>query len=320
MTLLNIDRWWSSTLTALLLFFMMSPSDERTSKYSAQISTSTFTDDTPPTENGYSYNICTTRGCVKCAASVLANMDDSVRPCDDFYQFACGKFIRDAQIDDDKTSRTTYNAVNDMLVKKVRWLLEKPRPSAAAAGGLRNFEPRHPALVKRLYDMCMDERRMNERGVLPLLNLISRVGGWPLLYGDMWNDAEFRWTDGVYRFRELGLSVDYFVDLSVKVNHNDTSEHIIELDHAALALNPVYLKRGLGDKMVNSYFRYMVDVAVALGAKRARAKFELRQSLEFEVRLAKISQVNEIRSVTFFHYTWVLDENDTRGFLCSINA
>lgn len=272
---------WSRTLTAvILLLFVTSPTDGRAAKYSVHIST----DGIPATEDGH--NICVTNGCVKSAASVLANMDDSAEPCDDFYQFACGKFTRDARMDDDKTSRTTYNAVNDMLVKKVRWLLEDPWPGSIADSG-----PRHPALVRRLYGMCMDEERLEGRGVGPLLDLISEVGGWPLLRGDLWNDSGFRWTDGVYRFRELGLSVDYFVDLSVKVNHVDTTEHVIELDHAALALNPLYLKRGLGDKMVNSYYRYMVDVAVALGAKRSRARAELRQSLEFEVRLARISQV-----------------------------
>lgn len=300
MALLNVDfrwnrRWlsdsskWSHTLTAvILLLFVTSPTDGRAAKYSVHIST----DSIPATEED-GHKICVTNGCVKAAAAVLANIDDSAEPCDDFYQFACGKFTKDAQMDDDKTSRTTYNAVNDMLVKKVRWLLEKPWPGGISAGErpCGDAGPRHPALVKRLYGMCMDEQRLELRGVRPLLDLISEVGGWPLLRGDQWNDSEFRWTDGVYRFRELGLSVDYFVDLSVKVNHVDTTEHIIELDHAALALNPLYLKRGLGDKMVNSYYRYMVDVAVALGAKRSRARAELRQSLEFEVRLARISQV-----------------------------
>lgn len=235
--------------------------------------------------------ICVSDGCVKSAASVLANMDKSVEPCDDFYEFACGKFTRDAKVDDDKMSRTTYSAVNDMLMNKVHRMLEDPR--ANSQRNAENLSPRHSTLAKQLYGMCMNQRKLDEMGTKPLLNLITSVGGWPVLSGDQWNSAMFRWTDHVYRFRNLGLNVDYLIDLSIKVNHKKTSEHIVEVDRASLALNPLYLKRGIADKMVNNYYRYMVDVAVMLGAPRDRAESELRQSLEFEVFLARISQVHQ---------------------------
>jgi len=242
-------------------------------------------DDPPPPvdEDGGDRRVCVTDGCVASAAAVLANMDKTVDPCDDFYEFACGKFVRDAKVDDDKSSRTTYSAVHDMLADKVRRLLEDPDPPPA--------EPRHSALARRLYGMCMDQRRMEDRGLRPVHDVIAAVGGWPVLEGDAWNCTGYRWTDAVYRFRDLGLSSDYLVDLSVKVDHTDTSRHVVDVDRASLALNPIYLKRGLSDKTVDSYYRYMVDVAVMLGATRDRAEVDLRKSLEFEVLLAKISTV-----------------------------
>ncbi|VVC41915.1 Peptidase M13, N-terminal domain [Cinara cedri] len=277
----RLPRWpgtsrRSPMLSALLLLSVTSP----TRQLPAQLSVRMCADGNPGDGRG-DRDVCETNGCVQSAASVLANMDDTVGPCDDFYRFACGKFTRDAHIDDDQTSRTTYSAVNDKIVEKLHRLLESPRCGQ---------EPRHVALVKRLYGMCMDVRRLNERGVGPLLDLIAGVGGWPLLNGDLWNGDGFRWTDTVYRFRELGLGVDYFVELSVKVDRMHTSEYIVELDHAVPSFSPLYLRRGLGDKKVNSYYRYMVNVAVALGANRTRAEAELRRSLEFEVCLARISQ------------------------------
>lgn len=233
--------------------------------------------------------ICVSDGCVRSAASVLANMDKSVNPCDNFYEFACGKFIKDAKVDDDKTYRTTFSELNDILMNKVHQMLVDPR-----AYGQRNAKkpsPRHSTLAKQLYGMCMNQRKLDEIGTKSLLDLITMVGGWPVLSGDQWDSSKFSWTDCVYRFRDLGLNIDYLVDISIKVNPKNTSEHIVEVGQAALALNLLYMKRGMADKMVNNYYRYMVDVAVMLGALRDRAESELRQSLEFEISLARISQV-----------------------------
>lgn len=38
--------------------------------------------------------LCTTKTCVTVASSILNAMDDAIDPCDDFYQFACGGWIK----------------------------------------------------------------------------------------------------------------------------------------------------------------------------------------------------------------------------------
>lgn len=252
-------------------------------------------------------HVCVTDGCVMSAASVLSNMDKTVNPCDDFYEFACGDFVRGTVIDVDKTSRTTYNMVSDSVSCKVQQILEKKSASKAKVvhDNGTDSKCRYTKLARNLFSMCMDETALDDLGITPILEMITTVGGWPVLLGDEWMENNFSWTDQVFRFRDVGLSVDYFVDLSVKVNHKNTSEHIVELDRAAFGISSLYLKQGRCDKMVESYYRYMVDVAVELGAARDQAEIELKQSLEFEVNLAKISQV--ILSFIFhFNKTFII--------------
>lgn len=63
---------------------------------------------------------CMTPGCVKAASEILNNMDESVNPCDDFYQFACGGFIKKTVIPDDRTRMSSFSVLSDELLEQVR--------------------------------------------------------------------------------------------------------------------------------------------------------------------------------------------------------
>ena len=48
--------------------------------------------------------VCLSDGCVVTAADLLQQMDRKVDPCQDFYKFACGGFVADTVLSQDKTS------------------------------------------------------------------------------------------------------------------------------------------------------------------------------------------------------------------------
>ena len=59
------------------------------------------------------------KGCITTAAYVLDNLDDSVDPCDDFYQFACGGYMERTVIPDDHTRVNTFSTSDDKLNEQV---------------------------------------------------------------------------------------------------------------------------------------------------------------------------------------------------------
>lgn len=71
----------------------------------------------------------------------------------------------------------------------------------------------------------------------PLQENLKRLGGWPVLEGDRWNDGDFTWKDSVYRFRRLGYSVDYFIDFGVSVDLKNNSRRLIDVSTCKLILN-----------------------------------------------------------------------------------
>ncbi|XP_060847235.1 neprilysin-2-like [Rhopalosiphum padi] len=228
--------------------------------------------------------ICVTAGCVKAAASVIKNMDLSVDPCDDFYQFACGNFKKHIAIDSGLTSHYTRNDNNMrnkllmVITEPIYWNEQKP------------FK-----MAKLLYKFCMDTETIEEDDLESIKKIIKNLGGWPVLESSKWDDTKFTWMESVYKFRMVGYSIDYFISFYINEDLKNNTMRIIELDQAILGLQQKYLVMGISNKFVNAYYEYMVDIAELFDAYRPQAITELRESLDFEIELAKISLPSEKR-------------------------
>ena len=231
-------------------------------------------------------NICMTEGCIGAAHMILQNMNSSADPCTDFYQFACGGFEERVVIPDDRSSRSQFAIIGDSLLQQLRLILEeKSQPGESEVF----------TMARNVYQACMDEEKIEEVGLEPLKEMLHKMGGWPVLEGDSWDEAAFSWIDTVYTFRRHGYSTDYLIDFSIVTDSKNSSWRVIDIDQASLGLSREYLINGLDDEDVNSYYNYMVAVAELLGADRATAATELKQSLLFEIELAKASRAREER-------------------------
>lgn len=88
--------------------------------------------------------------CVVCfaASSILKNIDSSVEPCDDFYKFACGKFVKNTVIPDEKSTVNCFSMVTDKLQEQLRTVIEEP---------ISPQDKKPFRLVKNLFRACMNK-------------------------------------------------------------------------------------------------------------------------------------------------------------------
>ncbi|CAF1361307.1 unnamed protein product, partial [Rotaria sp. Silwood1] len=64
---------------------------------------------------GEENDLCETPYCIRAANYLLESIDNSVEPCDNFFQFACGAWLKNHRIPDDAGSLGTFDNLRNQL-------------------------------------------------------------------------------------------------------------------------------------------------------------------------------------------------------------
>jgi len=91
----------------------------------------------------------------------IDNIDKSIDPCVDFYQYACGNWIKNSEIPADRAAWQSFSELNESNLEIEHKILEK----AAAGGPGRNAIDQK---IGDLYGSCIDEKAADGKGLAPL--------------------------------------------------------------------------------------------------------------------------------------------------------
>lgn len=151
-------------------------------------------------------DLCLTSGCITAASHILNSIDSTVKPCDDFYQFACGNYIRNTFISDDKLTVDTFTTLSDKIDIQLRTIIEDE---------IDPNESRVFTLIKKLHRSCMNRTAVEALGLEPFNKIIQQIGGWPAVEGEEWNETAWDWIESVRQMRAIGLTTNYILATSV---------------------------------------------------------------------------------------------------------
>ncbi|NXF32543.1 NEP protein, partial [Nyctibius bracteatus] len=202
----------------------------------------------------YDDGVCKTSDCIKSAARILENMDPTAEPCNDFYQYACGGWLKRNVIPETSSRYSNFDILRDELEVVLKDVLDTPSSKDITA----------VQKAKTLYRSCINETTIDSRGGRPLISLLPQVSDWPVAtsnwdssYGTAWT-AETAIAQLNSRYGKKVL-INFFVGTDDK----NSTAHIIHIDQPGLGLpsRDYYECTGAYKEACSAYVDFMISVA-----------------------------------------------------------
>ena len=202
----------------------------------------------------------------------VKNIDATANPCTDFYQYACGSWLKNNPIPADQARWGRFDLLEERNREVLREILETAsKPDAGRDPAAR--------LIGDYYAACMDEKAVEAAGLKPLEGELGQIRGF---------EDKAQLAAVVARLQREGA--DAMFQFGSGQDFKDSNQVIAQVDQGGLGLpeRDYYLKQDAqSEELRRKYVEHVARMFALAGETAAEAKAGAETVMKIETALAE---------------------------------
>lgn len=201
----------------------------------------------------------------------LDGRDLTIRPGDDFFQYAGGKWLSTEKMPADKTTWGTFMQLRDKAQSNVREILDAAAANPSLAAGSTEKK------IGDFYASFLDTAAINTKGLSPAAPGLAAIA------------KATTHTDMARLFARPDLGLPSPIDMGITLDEKNPDRYVVEISHGGLALpdRDFYLRDDQQFKDIRSAYQAHIEKFLTL-AGQAAASESARQIVALEIEIARL--------------------------------
>lgn len=228
----------------------------------------------------------------------LKNLDQSVRAADDFYEFACGGWMKNNPLPAAYPRFGSFDMLAKNNSERINGILTELQQKTYAEGTLERK-------LSDLYKLAMDSVRRNKEGVAPVMPTINELEACKT------NADLFAWT-----LKQAPYGIQEFMYMGFNADEKDAANNILNVYQSGITLGQkeYYLDNDAPTKAIReAYKNHIIRMFKLFGFKDKVAKKKMEYIMQVETALAKVSlSQTELRDVEKNYNKMTLQEFESQ--------
>ncbi|GFQ71148.1 membrane metallo-endopeptidase-like 1, partial [Trichonephila clavata] len=214
--------------------------------------------------------------------AILDKLDQTVHPCKDFYQFACGNYIRRTVLPENMDVMSVIQNMEDEVLMIIFRALESPTLYRTGGSLIK---------AKMLYETCMNSDTLEDDSVQVLRLFLSErgVGHWPVLDAD-WSsgDMNLEWRLAMLFVHHTPVFFHMYADAP-----SFYSEYILNVYPASSPLGAKEVSGADRERIFEAYHKLLIETLRLLGVPEVRVQADSFDIIGFELQFSMITNTSQ---------------------------